>query len=71
MVKLISHKNQQAVLSETQQNRTDESQRGSASCLVVDTTSKTLEYFKRCKENASKMLEDSAFNMLNDISYQG
>ena len=71
MVDLISHKHHQVVSSEIQQNKKDESQRGSASCLVVDTTSKVLEYFKRCKENAARMLEDSTFNMLNDISYQG
>ena len=71
MVKLISHKNQQAVLSETQQNKTDESHQISASFLAVDTTSKTLEYFKHCKENALKLLEDTTFNMLNDISYRG
>ena len=71
MVDLISHNHHQSVSSETQQNKTDESQRSSASCLVVDTTSMTLEYFKRCKENAPKMLEDSTFNMLNDLTYQG
>ena len=71
MVDLISMNHHQAVLSETQQNKTDESHQISASFLAVDTTSKTLEYFKHCKESALKLLEDTTFNMLNDISYPG